>query len=239
MDRSGLGEDSGSRGEAGVDPGSPRLVGTEISIRRADEGMGAPLSPIDPDSSAPRYSGDRVLAQRALLGDRDAVDLLVERMCCVPRFLALRNRRLGSMLSLEDLRDLTQEVLGIAWQKLAEFRGDAALETWLFAISARAFLNAARRHARRKRSGVAGEEVLERAAVARDVPIEDYAHVHACLEQLPEQDARIVRERAFEGREFAEIAASTGHSISALKARYYRALQALRACLGPYLRRER
>ncbi|MBL8897300.1 MAG: RNA polymerase sigma factor [Planctomycetes bacterium] len=167
------------------------------------------------------------------------MDLLVERMRCVPRFLALRNRRSGGLLSLEDLRDLTQEVLGIAWQKLAEYRGDATLETWLFAISAHVFLNAARRSTRRKRSTVAGEDLLGREAVAHDAPPEDYAHVHACLAELPEHDAKIVRARAFEGLEFAEIAAATGHSLPALKARYYRALQALRGCLGPYLRRER
>jgi RNA polymerase sigma-70 factor (ECF subfamily) len=183
----------------------------------------------------PHHAADRELARAARRGEAGAADRLAERMRCVPRFLAARNRRMGGVLGADDLADATQEVVAIAWQKLSEFRGDAALETWLHAICGGVFMNAVRRLARQRRVAVAGAGHGGEPEVAEAEP-HDFDHVHVCLERLPAAEASVVRARVFDQQEFDAIARREGLSLSALKARYYRALQKLADCLTPYLR---
>lgn len=150
----------------------------------------------------------------------------------MPRLLAAQNRRAGARLSIEDLKDATQEAIAITWRKLAEYRGDASLVTWVASICHFVLMNAARKTRRQPvpASAIGDGSQLE-VAVATDASPHDFGHVYACLERLPDRDAQIVRARAFEELEFEEIARRTGLGVGGLKSRYYRALRRLRDCL--------
>ena len=68
---------------------------------------------------------DLELARRVVEGHPDAQRVFAERMRCVPRMIACRNRRLGRPLRPEELEDLTQETLLRIWRKLGAFEGRA------------------------------------------------------------------------------------------------------------------
>lgn len=86
---------------------------------------------------------------RAFLEGRpDAVSALADRMRCIPRMLAARNRRSGRPLSEHDLADLAQDTASAILKKLASFEGRASLETWFHRFCGFEFANAVRRSSR-------------------------------------------------------------------------------------------
>lgn len=207
------------------------------SQRRARAGADATERPsATPDATSALYAYDLALVGRAKANDPAAIDEVGARLVCVPRFLAQRNRRMGHVLSFEDLSDATQDAIAVLWSKLQEYRGDATLETWCYAIAGGVFMNAIRK---RQRQTSRSLTELEDAPATTDPEPTDYAHVHRCLAKLPKDDEFLVRARAFDDWTFEALAEHSGRSLSALKARYYRALRKLQRCLEPTLRKER
>jgi RNA polymerase sigma-70 factor (ECF subfamily) len=92
------------------------------------------------------------LVGRAVAGEPAAFDALVGPV--VPALTAYVRRMIGHP---EDARDLVQDTLLRAFESIAEFRGDARLETWLFAIATRRCIDHLR--ARKRWSWDAQEEV--------------------------------------------------------------------------------
>jgi RNA polymerase sigma-70 factor (ECF subfamily) len=86
---------------------------------------------------------DEALAKRAARGDRAAFALLLERV--YNRIFAMSFRLTGSRAEAEDL---TQDVCAALPAKLAGFRGEARVTTWLH----RVVLNAGRDRFRRRAS---------------------------------------------------------------------------------------
>lgn len=84
---------------------------------------------------------DRALARRAGLGDRAAFEELFSRHFAGTFRYALR------MLDNDEqqAQDVAQEAWIKAWRALPDFRGDAAVQTWLFSIVTRQALDARRR----------------------------------------------------------------------------------------------
>jgi RNA polymerase sigma-70 factor (ECF subfamily) len=72
------------------------------------------------------------LARRAGLGDRAAFATIVTRYG--PALYRFVFRLLDNP---SDVEDTLQETLFDAWRGLADFRGEAALQTWLFALARR------------------------------------------------------------------------------------------------------
>jgi RNA polymerase sigma-70 factor (ECF subfamily) len=66
-----------------------------------------------------------------------------------------------------DAEDIVQEVFLIAYQKLAKFRGDSSLATWLFAITERVIWHRRRKERWRRWLGGSAEEITASLA-ARD-----------------------------------------------------------------------
>jgi RNA polymerase sigma-70 factor (ECF subfamily) len=105
-------------------------------------------------------------------------------------------QRLG--VPAADLDDALQEVFVVVHQRLAEFRGESKLTTWLFGISLRVAGRFRRRpHVRREEPGA--ELALERAVDGRTGPEEDAlvrearAQLGALLDELdPEKRAVFV-----------------------------------------------
>jgi len=76
---------------------------------------------------------DRMLVKQAAAGDRRAFQLIVERN--KQRMFSVARSTLGRRYPAEDVEDVVQEAFIKAYRGLADFRGDAALSTWLYRIA--------------------------------------------------------------------------------------------------------
>lgn len=178
---------------------------------------------------------DRALVSRVLAGDAQARREFSERLVCVPRFLGFLNRRFGRLLRDDALDEVAQEVFVRVVDKLADFEGSAKLESWIFRFCANTFQNATRATLRKVHRERGSEDDLsavadvENSAFARV----DLLWVHSALERLDATDRGIVEERHFSHREFPEIATRIGMTVSAVKTRYYKALEKMKGFLTP------
>lgn len=183
---------------------------------------------------------DLRLVQAFLAGKEPAVREVAERLQCVPRMLAAENARLGRPLDAHDLADTVQDTMLIVLRKLPTFEGRGVLEAWTFHTCRFELLNAVRR--RRRQLPNVGEEAAAEAT-APDAAREwqrllAREAIETALQSLGSSDAEVLRLRHFEGLSIDEMAARTGMSPVAMKARYYRALSRLELVLGAQERRE-
>lgn len=172
------------------------------------------------------------LVRRARSGAPDAVEAFVQRMRCIPRFLAASNRRFGRPLSSEDLADASQQVFALVWSKADEFRGTARLETWVYPFCRLTFANVMRRELRR---GAAADgsrrEVAQPEAQRGEGEHMDDAQLLAALDGLEPESALVLRLKLFEGLTFEEIAERLSIPANTAKSRHYRGLAELRGRL--------
>ncbi len=170
------------------------------------------------------HADDRRLVEAALGGDAQGLDRLIQRLACVPRFLAALDRRTASPLGSQALSDVAQDVLAIVWRRLPDFRGDASLETWTFRVCDLELRNAQRRA---RRSTLSITEVAEPEA-ATIQGLFDAEQMVSGLATLAPEESAVIRLKHYEGLTFDEIARTLGLSPNTAKTRYYRGLEALR-----------
>ena len=188
----------------------------------------APGPEPEPPQPAARvlHASDRHLAERAARGEPSAVAELIARLQCVARFAAVCNRSLGGVLDRQGLEDVGQDVLATVWAKLAEFRGEASLDTWAFRITDLTVRNAVRKAYKRRPAagelpdvgvpnpGLAGVDAAEQVAMA--------------MANLPQEEVAVLRLKHYEDLTFDEIGRTLGISPNTAKTRYYRALTTMR-----------
>lgn len=109
-----------------------------------------------PDTAA---STDRALARRAGLGDRAAFEELFARHFVRTYRFALRMLDHDEQLA----EDVAQEAWIKVWRALPDFRGDSAVQTWLFSVVTRQAYDARRR----RRPLAVDDEILEPLAQRR------------------------------------------------------------------------
>lgn len=175
---------------------------------------------------------DSELVERAKGGDQRAYRTLYDNN--VDRVFRLSFRMAGE----EDVaKDLTQEAFLRAFQRLDQFRGDAAFSTWLHSIAVSVGLNWLRtvdRHRKRKRA-------LEDAAAgnpgsgppgsrAAEPDLKD--HLDRAVESLPEGYRTVFLMYDLEGYTHREIADILGVAEGTSKARLSYARAELREALG-------
>lgn len=168
------------------------------------------------------------LVERAQTGDQRAFRTLYDMN--VDRIYRLAYRMAGE----DDLAmDFTQEAFVRAWNRLDQFRGDAAFSTWLHSITVSVALNGLRkvdRHRKRERS-------LEDAApVAASNPIAEPGvreRIQEAVDALPEIYRTVFLMHDLEGFGHGEIADALGVAEGTSKARLSRARAKLRETLGP------
>jgi RNA polymerase sigma-70 factor (ECF subfamily) len=168
------------------------------------------------------------LVERAQTGDQRAFRTLYDMN--VDRIYRLAYRMAGE----DDLAmDFTQEAFVRAWNRLDQFRGDAAFSTWLHSITVSVALNGLRkvdRHRKRERS-------LEDAApVAASNPIAEPGvreRIQEAVDALPEIYRTVFLMHDLEGFNHGEIADALGVAEGTSKARLSRARAKLRETLGP------
>lgn len=175
---------------------------------------------------------DHDLVRRALRREPQALDELVSRLGCVARMLAARNARAGSPLHRNEMAEVAQDVLVKVWEHLPAFRGDAALETWVFRFCEFGLMNAARQR-RRLAAPIPDEVPVEGEPPGLETS--EVERVYTALERLSAEEACVIRQRHFENLRFEAIAATAGEPLTTIKSRYYRALEKLRFWLAPII----
>jgi RNA polymerase sigma-70 factor (ECF subfamily) len=137
------------------------------------------------------------------------------------------------MAGEDDLaKDFTQEAFLRAYQRLDQFRGDAAFSTWLHSIAVSVALNGLRkvdRHRKRERS-------LEDAAHVSpgNAPSEPGVRerIEGAVDDLPDIYKTVFLMHDLEGYSHGEIAKTLGVAEGTSKARLSRARAKLREALG-------
>jgi len=201
--------------------------------------------PLDP-------AEDQALVARFQAGDRRAFEALVKRHQGRLYSVALRVTRSDSA-ALE----IVQETLVQAFRKLPDFRGEAAVGSWLHRIA----MNYALMHLRHRKVVDAVEEPLEvepgkfredghwdepptglwgRRADHLLLDAELRERLLAAVETLPENYRLVFVLRDVEGLSYEEIGEATGTTVPSVKSRLHRARLALRESLAHYFdQRER
>ena len=152
------------------------------------------------------------------------------------RVFAVALRMLGNAAEAEEI---AQEVFLRAHRALAEFRGDAKLSTWLYAIASRLCLT---RLGSSERSMVRqGEERLRRLphpASGPDAALEQgerEAALHRAISELPDERRIVVVLRDLEGLSYEEIATALGLEPGTVRSRLHRARMDLKDKLERFL----
>lgn len=189
-------------------------------------------------TSAGNGPADLLLVQAALQRDRAAVDALMARLGCVPRFVFRLNRSLAVALPAETLEDVVQQVYAAVWPRLPEFHGRNPLETWVFGFCRNCLRSASRRERDRRRGASLSAELLATVPAAERGPGHRLDRVEALgalrdeLAELPPEERDAVQARHLDGASFEDLARSSGVAVSTIKDRCYRAMQRLQRRLG-------
>ncbi|MBI4179735.1 sigma-70 family RNA polymerase sigma factor [bacterium] len=164
--------------------------------------------------------------ERAKRGDEAAFAELVRRH--QTRTYRICRAMLGDDREADEA---AQDVFVRLYERLATFRGDSRLSTWLYRVT----LNlCADRLRRRKWSWWIGLDGLNLAGRAQDQPdrqAEDRDEVRRlsqAMERLPREFRDVLALRELEGRPYAEIAEILGISIGTVESRLYRAKEKMR-----------
>jgi RNA polymerase sigma-70 factor (ECF subfamily) len=207
------------------------------SARRGRRGMTS--RPTEEPTLEDPHAGDRALVQRALAREAQATDELVTRLACVPAMLRVQQRQVGARLNPDEFADIEQSILGALWAKLGAYEARAALETWVFRFVQLELHKALDRRRRAHRLAlVDGERLAELPQAQPEAPQLEPAILRDCVDRLGSPTCEIVSMRHYDELSFEEIARRRGEALSAVKARYYRGLERLKALLEPHLRRQ-
>jgi RNA polymerase sigma-70 factor, ECF subfamily len=171
---------------------------------------------------------------RLRAGDAAAFEDLV--MTYQHRVFGVALRMLGNAA---EAQDVAQEAFVRAHRALGDFRGDAKLSTWLYAITSRLCLT--RLAAGERRAGRAGEEALLRLADAGPAPdarlerSELEAALQRAIAELPEEARIVVVLRDLEGLPYEEIAQALDLPLGTVRSRLHRARADLKDKLERFL----
>jgi RNA polymerase sigma-70 factor (ECF subfamily) len=176
-------------------------------------------------------TADLELAARCRAGDADAFEELYRQHA--RRLFSLVVRMIGSP---DDAEDLLQEVFLQAHRKLAGFRGESTLGTWLYRLTTNHCLDHLRgRQAKMSRAtdSLDDEDAMEPAARSPVVPsaISRMDLEHA-IATLPEGCKAALLLHDVEGFEHREIAAILGVSEGTSKSQVHKARMKLRVKLS-------
>jgi len=150
-----------------------------------------------------------------------------------PRLFGLACRMVGR----NEAEDLLQDILLTAYRKLALFRGESSLGTWLFRLATNQCLD----YLRSKRARFAlltdtmdEEPETNRAAAGAILGVLDRMDLEKALESLPPGCRAVFVLHDVEGREHREIAELMGISDGTSKSQLHKARMRLRGLLAAH-----
>ena len=174
---------------------------------------------------------DQELIGRVLAGDPSAERALYDAH--VDRVFRLVYRMAGD---LDRAQDYTQETFIKAFSRLGEFRGEAALSTWLGSIAVSVALNGLRKVKRSMEREVVLDEALTvgHTTAAAEPDLKD--RLAQAIDDLPEGYRVVFVMHDVEGYTHEEIARSLGVHTGTSKAQLFRARARLRKSLADFVK---
>jgi RNA polymerase sigma-70 factor (ECF subfamily) len=184
----------------------------------------------EPWTPAPGPLSDTELIQAALAGDGRAERALYDAH--VDRVFRLCYR----LANGDDARaqDFTQETFVRAFSRLGDFRGEAALGTWLHSIAVSVSLNGMRRVKRWNERETALDDAPEIGAEPRRAEPDLKMKLRRAIAQLPEHYRVVFVMYDMEGYTHDEIGAALDMPAGTSKARLSRARAKLREALAEF-----
>ena len=172
---------------------------------------------------------DQELIGRVLAGDPSAERALYDAH--VDRVFRLVYRIAGD---LDRAQDYTQETFIRAFARLGQFRGEAALSTWIGSIAVSIALNGLRKVRRLTSREVDLDDAVmpARAAVGADPDLKD--RLAQAIDDLPEGYRMVFVMHDVEGYTHEEIAGTLGVHTGTSKAQLFRARARLREALADF-----
>ena len=168
--------------------------------------------------------------QRLQAGDPRAFEELVTAF--QHRVFAVAYRMLGTRAEAEEI---AQEVFLRAYRGIAEFRGEASLSTWLYAIASRLCLTRlASGQGRLSRSREPDDDAITLLPTAAPDPAAEAerkeleAALRQAIAELPAERRLVVVLRDLEGLSYEEIAAALGLELGTVRSRLHRARMELK-----------
>ncbi len=170
----------------------------------------------DPDSR------DAALAAQ---GDHDAFERLYRRHGT--RIHGLARRMAGPDAAAE----LTQDAFVRAWQKIGQFRGEAAFGSWLYRVAISVILGHRRRLAIH-RNRTAPEEWIRGGQRSHERSSEIGIDFEAAIDRLPDRARHVFVLHDVEGYKHREIASMLTITTGTSKSQLHRARMLLRSALS-------
>src|SRR6476620_1198803 len=182
-------------------------------------------------SPSPEPVDDRELIGRVLAGDARAERELYDAH--VDRVFRLVYRMVGDS---HRAQDYTQEAFIRGFRRLADFRGESALSTWLCSIAVSVTLNGLRslKRAREREVGLDDAPAIGARPVEADPDLK--ARLRQAIEGLPEGYRTVFVMHDVEGYTHEEIATALGVQAGTSKAQLFRARARLRESLADFAR---
>lgn len=174
---------------------------------------------------------DRHLISRVQAGDASAERELYDTH--VERVYRLVYRLAGDA---DQAQDYTQETFIRAFGRLGEFRGEAALGTWICSIAVSVALNGLRRGKRLRTREVALDEAATTAASDRAAEPDLRDRLARAIDALPEGYRVVFLMHDVEGYTHEEIGRTLGVQTGTSKAQLSRARAGLRRALADFAR---
>ena len=172
---------------------------------------------------------DQALVTACLDGDKGAFDEIVQRHQRSVYQVCFRFTN-----NHEDASDLAQETFVRAWKGLRNFKGQAALSTWLYRIAVNVSLN--RVGTKRPPSeSIDADRFVDASTDAPGAGLlrEERARaVRRAIHELPEKQRATLILRTYHDLSHQEIAEILGSSVGAVKANFFHALANLKKILG-------
>ena len=174
---------------------------------------------------------DQELIGRVLAGDPSAERALYDAH--VDRVFRLVYRMAGD---LDQAQDYTQETFIRAFSRLGEFRGEAALSTWLGSIAISITLNGLRKVKRSMEREVVLDEALPLGRLTPTAEPDLKDRLARAIDDLPEGYRMVFVMHDVEGYTHEEIASSLGVHTGTSKAQLFRARARLRKSLADFVK---
>lgn len=187
---------------------------------------------VNPSSLARSLVDDRLLIARVQAGDASAERELYDAH--VERVYRLVYRLAGDA---DQAQDYTQETFIRAFDRLGEFRGEAALSTWIGSIALSVALNGLRRGKRLRTREVALDDAASAAAPPEPTSEPDLRdRLARAIDNLPEGYRVVFLMHDVEGYTHEEIGRMLGVQAGTSKAQLSRARAKLRRALADFAR---
>ena len=172
---------------------------------------------------------DQALVTACLEGDKGAFDEIVQRHQRTVYQVCFRFTN-----NHEDASDLAQETFVRAWKGLRNFKGQAALSTWLYRIAVNVSLNrvSAKRPENEALDADRFVDTSSDVPGARLLRDERAQAVRRAINELPEKQRATLILRTYHDLSHQEIADILGSSVGAVKANFFHALANLKKILG-------